>query len=113
MNSLLRKVIVLSCLAFLGLSAFAPVLVPPAIGKVWTIEERQLQLMQDINNAEKSKQITAKEARSLRKMQANIARKKAALRGAKRGELTKEDVAKLNKDLDTASNKTHELITRK
>jgi hypothetical protein len=117
MNSLLRKITSLSCGALLSFSALAtalaPVFAPPAFAKVWTIDERQLQLMQDINNAEKSKQITSKEARSLRKLQANIARKKAALRGQHRGVLTKEDIAKLNKDLDAASNKTRELIARK
>ncbi len=104
MNSLLHKAAFLSCISLSAL---------PALSKVWTIEERQNQLMQDINDAEKSKQISAKEARALRKMQANIARKKAAFRARNRGKLTDDDIAKLNKDLDAASSKTHGQVNHK
>jgi len=108
-KSLLHKAIAFTCLSLLGFAEFDL----PTLAKVWTVEERQVQLMQDINNAEKSKQISSKEARALRKMQANIARKKAALRAKNRGKLTDDDIVKLNKDLDAASNKTHEATTRK
>ena len=47
-----------------------------ASAKVWSIDERQQQLMQDINQGQRSKQLTDKNAKKLRELLSNVARKK-------------------------------------
>jgi hypothetical protein len=75
-----------------------------ALAKNWTIEERQTQLMQDINTAQKEKQLTAKEAKKLRADLAEIARHKAEMKGKSADQkLTAEDNTKLESDLNDIS----------
>ena len=75
-----------------------------ATAKQWSIEDRQTQLMQDINAGQKAKELTNKEARKLRSDLADIARDKAKLKAASSTQtLTKEDQAKLEGELNDAS----------
>lgn len=64
-------------LMLLATLSFAPAM---AKDKVWTIDARQSQLMKDINTAQKSKQLTDKEAESLRADLADVSRKKAKMK---------------------------------
>lgn len=74
-----------------------------AQAKEWTINERQDQLMKDINAAQKKKELTDKEAKKLRSDLADVARKEAKLRGKNNKQIPVEDLAKLEKALNTVS----------
>lgn len=74
-----------------------------AEGKTWTVDDRQAKLMQGINAGQKSGELTVKEARSLRKMQAGIARKKAKMKGENLGRLTPENTSELEEELNKVS----------
>ena len=52
-----------------------------AFAKNMTIEQRQSVLMKEINGGQKSKELTVKEAKKLRKMLADVSREKARLMG--------------------------------
>ena len=72
--------------------------------KTWTVEDRQTQLMQDINTAQKQKQLTAKEAKKLRSDLADIARHKTELKAKSANQkLTSDDVTKLESELNDIS----------
>jgi|SRR5271163_127771 len=77
----------------------------PAQSKTWTVEQQQAKLMQDINSAQKSGQLTAKESSKLRKSLADIARKKKKLKAKSNGKLSPEAVAELQKSIDETSQK--------
>jgi septal ring factor EnvC (AmiA/AmiB activator) len=77
----------------------------PTQSKTWTVEQRQAKLMQDINSAQKSGQLTAKDSRKLRKSLADIAREKKKLKAKSNGKLSPEDIAKLQKSIDETSSK--------
>lgn len=74
-----------------------------ASAKVWTINERQDQLMRDINAAQKKKALTDKEAKGLRKALAGVARKEAKLRGNNNKEIPVDEKAKLEGALNKVS----------
>ncbi|MDZ4833239.1 MAG: hypothetical protein SGJ27_05500 [Candidatus Melainabacteria bacterium] len=74
-----------------------------ASAKEWTINERQDQLMKDINTAQKKKALTDKEAKGLRKDLADVARKEAKLRGKNDKQIPIEDKAKLEGALNKVS----------
>lgn len=72
--------------------------------KSWTVEDRQMQLMQDINTAQKQKQITAKEAKKLRSGLADIARHKTEMKAKSANQkLTSDDVTTLESELNDIS----------
>lgn len=76
----------------------------PANAKEWTIYERQTQLMKDVNDAQKSGDLTDKEAKSLRHDLAEVARKKAKMKDkSDDGEPTIDNKIVLEKDLNKVS----------
>ncbi len=76
-----------------------------AKGKTWSLEDRQEQLMKDINEGQKNKGLTVKEANSLRKDLSNVSRKKVKFRKENKGSrlLTEDNKASLEKDLNDIS----------
>lgn len=74
-----------------------------AKGKVWTIEERQLRLMQDINDGQKGKELDKKEADRLRSDLADVARKKKRMKTKSKGVITAEQKSELEADLNKIS----------
>lgn len=75
-----------------------------ADAKEWTINERQDQLMKDINEAQKKNDLTDKEAKKLRGRLADVARKEVKMRGKKSsGSLSDADKATLEGDLNNVS----------
>jgi hypothetical protein len=75
----------------------------PGITKTWTIDERQVQLMQDINAGQKSKELTLKEANKLRSYLADVARKKKKFLKRNANKLTQDDTVILEGDLNKIS----------
>lgn len=94
MNSILALFLVL------GFALFVP---GDVLAKTWTIDERQEQLMKDINAAQEKKALTAKEGDKLRKMLAKIAKKKAKWKTDKTRELSQDETLKLEGDLNEVS----------
>lgn len=85
-----------------------------AKGKVWTIEARQTQLMQDINEGQKGKQLTKKESDRLRKALADVARKKKKMKTKNDGGALTEDQRKdLEGDLNKISDNIHKFKLEK
>ncbi|HNB23903.1 MAG TPA: hypothetical protein PKZ32_15915 [Candidatus Melainabacteria bacterium] len=79
-----------------------------ATAKVWTIDDRQSQLMKDINEGQKGKQLTKKEADHLRSDLADVARKKKKMKNkADNGKLTEDDKKELEGDLNKISDAIH------
>jgi Skp family chaperone for outer membrane proteins len=76
-----------------------------AHAKVWSIDERQLKLMQDINQGQKLKQLTPKEAKKLREALSDIARKKKKFQNGDGEAKTFSDAQKseLESDLNKVS----------
>ena len=68
-----------------------------------TIEDRQDQLMSNINQSQQSGELTIKEARKLRSELADLAHKKAKLKTKKNNKLTEDDMTKLESDLNKIS----------
>lgn len=97
--------------AFLTIIAllFSLVSIPSdAKGKVWTIEDRQAQLMKDINEGQKGQQLTKKEADRLRSDLADVARKKKKMKGkSDNGKLTDDNKKVLEGDLNSISDAIH------
>lgn len=75
----------------------------PSFAKTWTVDERQTQLMQDINAGQKSKELTLKEANKLRSDLADVARKKKKFLQKNKNKLSPEDTAILEGDLNKVS----------
>lgn len=76
----------------------------PAEAKDWSIDDRQQALMQQINEGQKAKELTVKEAKAMRKDLANLAKKKAKMKGkAGNNTLTKENQTELEGDLNKIS----------
>lgn len=67
-----------------------------------TIEDRQDQLMSNINESQKSGELTTKEARNLRSDLADMAHKKAKLK-MKNGKLSEENKKQFEADLNKIS----------
>jgi hypothetical protein len=79
-----------------------------AKGKVWTIEARQAQLMTDINEGQKGKQLTKKESDRLRSDLADVARKKKKMKSKNEGGALTDDQKKdLEADLNRISDDIH------
>jgi len=76
---------------------------PYLAAKVWTIDDRQQKLMQEINAGQKSGELTLKEAHILRKQEAHIARKKAKMKAKNLGRLSSDDITDLEKELNKVS----------
>ena len=70
--------------------------------KPLTMEERQEQLMSNINQAQGNHELTTKEARSLRSQLADLAHKKAKIK-QKKTTLSPEDIQKLDTGLNNIS----------
>lgn len=94
----------LAASVILSATVCGALLTSPVEGKTWTIDERQVQLMQDINAGQKRKELTLKEAKSLRKALANVARDKKQLKAkTQNGKLTAENNSQLEADLNKVS----------
>lgn len=76
---------------------------PDVCAKTWTVDERQAQLMQDINNGQKSKELTVKECTKLRSDLADVARKKKKALAKNKQKLTPADIIGLEEDLNKIS----------
>ncbi len=77
-----------------------------AKGVTWTVEMRQAKLMQDINLAQKQKELTAKEAKRLRGDLSDVARKKKKFKNENKstnGNLTIENTKVLEEELNHIS----------
>ncbi len=88
------------CAAVICLGASAKLTV---MAKTWTIVERQEALMKEVNEGQKGKELTLKEAKKLRKELANLARKKAKMKAKSEETLTKENKLELEGDLNNIS----------
>jgi hypothetical protein len=73
--------------------------------KVWTIDTRSAKLMQDINEGQKSGELTLKEAKKLRGDLADIAHRKHLMKGDNAGKVSDEDKNKIEGDLNKVSAK--------
>jgi hypothetical protein len=76
---------------------------PDVSAKTWTVDERQAQLMQDINKGQKSKELTVKECTKLRSDLADVARKKKKALAKNKQKLTPADITVLEEDLNKIS----------
>lgn len=81
-------------------------------GKTWTIADRQQQLMQEINKAQKEKELTVKEANKLRQELAKVARRKTKFKAADQN-LDNDQKKKLESDLNDISVKIKKLQLEK
>ncbi len=92
------------CALALALSSFFSTFLSVE-AKEWSIDDRQQALMQQINEGQKAKELTVKEAKSLRKDLANLAKKKANMKAKadKNNTLTKENQTELEGDLNKIS----------
>ncbi|MBA3856135.1 MAG: hypothetical protein C0507_04425 [Cyanobacteria bacterium PR.3.49] len=91
-------------LTALALSLCLSAIPVSAKGKVWTVDARQTQLMADINEGQKGKQLTKKEADRLRSDLADVARKKKKMKEkAENGKLTDANKNDLEADLNKIS----------
>lgn len=101
---------ILALFLALGFTFLAP---GDAFAKTWTIDERQEQLMKDINSAQEKKALTAKEGDKLRKMLAKVSKKKAKWKTDKTRELSTDEKLSLEGDLNTISVKIKALQLEK
>ena len=85
----------------------------PVSAKDWTINERQDQLMKDINAAQKRKDLTDKEAKKLRSDLADVARKEAKMKEKGNSTVSAVDNAKLENMLNNVSVKIKSLSLEK
>jgi hypothetical protein len=81
--------------------------------KVWTIDTRAAKLMQEINEGQKSGELTVKEAKKLRSDLADIAHRKKLMKGDNDGKVSPEDRNKIEGDLNKVSAKIHKLELEK
>lgn len=100
-------------LVLLMASTISVVPAASAKSKKWTVEERQFQLMQDINKGQKSNQLTLKEARKLRGELADIAKHKTDMKAKNNDRLTPDNQQKLEEELNDVSNRIHECELKK
>ena len=80
-----------------------------AKGEVWTIDTRAAKLMQEINDGQKSGELTLKEAKKLRGDLADIAHRKHLMKGDNDGKVSDADKNKIEGDLNKVSAKIHKL----
>ena len=81
--------------------------------KVWTIDTRAAKLMQEINEGQKSGELTVKEAKKLRSDLADIAHRKKLMKGDNAGKVSPEDRNKIEGDLNKVSAKIQKLELEK
>lgn len=86
----------------------------PSFGKQFSIYDRQKKLMQDVNKAQKSKQLTVDEAKKMRKKLASVARKKRNMKRKNPDKkLTGSNKVALEKDLNSVSLEIKKLMLQK
>ena len=95
------KVLSTICAVAIGLSSLLVAF--SAEAKNWTVDERQQELMQQVNEGQKAKELTVKEAKSMRKALADLAKKKAKMNAKTKNNLTKDNVTELESDLNKIS----------
>lgn len=96
--------------AFLALTFIST---SPALAKEWTVNERQDQLMKDINEAQKKKDLTDKEAKNLRSDLADVARTEAKIKAKNNDKIPAGDKAKLEGMLNDVSVRIKQLSLEK
>lgn len=96
--------------AFLALTCVS---MSAASAKEWTVNERQDQLMKDINAAQKKKDLTDKEAKGLRSDLADVARAEAKIKEKNNDKIPAADKAKLEGMLNDVSVKIKQLSLEK
>ncbi len=112
----MRKSLLLIFVAILALSSgfCGAVEAKDQKNKVWTLDDRQEQLMKDINEGQKAKELTAKEANSLRSDLSDVSRKKVKFKKKNDGhKLTDDNKTSLEKDLNDISVKIKKLELEK
>lgn len=98
----------IALLTAVALSIWFTALPADAKPKVWTIDARQEQLMKDINEGQKGKQLTKKESDRLRSDLADVARRKKKMKSkADDGKLTDDNKKELEGDLNKISDLIH------
>lgn len=86
------------------LAAIALAVSSSALAKDFTIYDRQIQLMKDVNQAQKTNELTDKEAHKLRKKLSIVARKKRKmLKKDDESQLSTANRIELEKDLNDIS----------
>lgn len=103
MTKTIRNVVALSAMAML-LQVFTT---PPSQAQTVTISQRQQRLMEKISRAEKSGELTVKEANNLRKASDKITDREARMRAKNGGKLSYEDINSIENDLNRLSTKLH------
>ncbi|MDP3510382.1 MAG: hypothetical protein Q8T09_20600 [Candidatus Melainabacteria bacterium] len=98
------RLLTVVCSLALALSSLFSMFLPLE-AKEWSIDDRQQALMQQINEGQKAKELTVKEAKSLRKDLANLAKKKAKMKAKPdaNNSLSKENQTELEGDLNKIS----------
>ena len=81
--------------------------------KIWTIDTRANELMHQINEGQKSQELTVKEAKKLRSDLADIAHRKKMMKGDNDGKVSLEDRNKIEGDLNKVSEKIKKLELEK
>lgn len=85
----------------------------PAQSKEWTIWARQQELMKQVNAGQKSKELTAKEAKRLRGDLSDVARKKKSFRNDDKTPMTDEEKKAVEKKLNDVSLEINKLKLEK
>ena len=93
---------------------FGVLALPAALAEAkWTIDSRAAKLMQEINEGQKSGQLTVKEAKKLRGELAEIAHRKHEEKGDNSGKISPKFRQKIEGDLNKVSTKIHKLELEK
>ena len=108
MRNRILEVGLVACCTLLG-----AVVLSPSEAKDWTTEQRQTQLMQDVNAGQKAKELTVKEANRLRKALAQVAKLRTKLTAKSNGKLTEKDDLELEAALNKISTDIHEIQLEK
>jgi uncharacterized membrane protein YgaE (UPF0421/DUF939 family) len=95
--SIVASILLIQATAMPPIQAKAPV----------TITERQEMLLDKVNKAEKSGELTADEANSLRNSHAKIMDKETRMKSKNGGKLSYKNINQIEKDLNKISNKLH------
>ncbi len=97
---MMNSKILLIATAFLALTFISN---SQVLDKEWTVNERQDQLMKDINEAQKKKDLTAREAKGLRSDLADVTRTEAKIKENNNDKIPDGDKAKLESMLNDVS----------
>jgi hypothetical protein len=79
----------------------------------WTVTQRQQALLAEINTAQKSNQLTLKEADNLRDDQRKIVEKEQSMKDKNGGKLSVKDNTALERSLNDLSNRLHKKVLDK